>query len=1082
MRSKFRAITCMAIILSMLISIIPAYAAVTDTSSVDKMLALIGNQNFNNTTSISEVKNYINHFTYNSKYAALYGKQFEHPNNGKMVGTVSDGTYTISEINAKGCYAYSKFVASVIYGKNGSRKYHTEKAKKLTGNGLKNFLLSEAQAGEHLRIDNTHSVIFVSGDNNGFYYFSYNGDNYGKKILLVYKTYADFAKKYNNISSSEKSSVWLYNANTNTNTGTTISTITTEDLFLKYPQYLVKDTKTKDGLSKASKAYYAVLNSYSKGDETYAAYMNGMSDGISVTIKDIFGKLGFGETLYETWAREAATHYMQSMMENEQIVSIATSKVNSAFKKIKTAYSVNSTVDKSKIANELHQIAKENNISISPSDMDELVNGLYDDKNLGDYIKAADEAMSIWKVVVGLTEIHAIEKTTLNMLIEELEKSGQQQSDLYLGLSLLKKDIEKDVASYVLKTYGTEKAIDFLVDNIDEFIFSFASGVTVAIVKVPTKLFADYVYQDAKADKIAQATMHTSFVSSIDICLSQYRLKFMQGKGNISDIEKYEKLYHSYLASYIATLELCNDICKQKHKNSLGKDCLQQIEEIKNTYTYDNHIKWSKELALQNLNSNNTNSVNSNVTNNSNSSKPINSGATSVKISPNSYPKGNIEYGKDFKLTAKFTSDCAISEARAYMIDSNKNVIMEAKGSSTTGNYYVEGYALDKGMKFHKLNPGGYYLKYYVKDANGDTATWTSNKFYVVKNNTAASDTSDSQVEKPSTPIKFELESVPKGNLRYGESFTLKGWFRSDSAIVEARAYMLDANKNVVMEAKASSTTSNYKIQGYKLDKGMKFDELNPGAYYLKYYVKDADGDTATWMSDKFYIVKDSSNTSNDTSDSQVENPSTPIKFELESVPKGNLRYGESFTLKGWFRSDSAIVEARAYMLDANKNVIMEAKASSTTSNYKIQGYKLDKGMKFDELSPGGYYLKYFVKDADGDTATWNSDKFYIVQDNNTGNSSSGKTISDGVYVIATKLNTNYVLDISGASKDNGANLQLWKNNGSSAQTFKVTHVGNGYYQIVNTNSGKAIDVQNGDTAAGTNVWQYQINNTDAQL
>jgi hypothetical protein len=68
-------------------------------------------------------------------------------------------------------------------------------------------------------------------------------------------------------------------------------------------------------------------------------------------------------------------------------------------------------------------------------------------------------------------------------------------------------------------------------------------------------------------------------------------------------------------------------------------------------------------------------------------------------------------------------------------------------------------------------------------------------------------------------------------------------------------------------------------------------------------------------------------------------------------------------------------------MLDENKNVIMQSdKASSTTSNYKVQGYKLDKAMKFSELRPCGYYLKFFVRDANGDTFTWVSDKFYIVK------------------------------------------------------------------------------------------------------
>lgn len=223
MKPRFKFILCAAVILSMLMSTVPASAAVKDTKSVDKMLSYLEQQNFSQTVSKESVEKYINHFTYDSKYAAFYGKKFDYPNKGKKVKTISDGTYTINDINGKGCYAYAKFVSKVIYGKHGSRMYHTEKAGKLTGEGLKKFLLQEAQAGEHLRIDDTHSVVFISGDEKGFYYFHYNGDSYGQKILLIYKTYADFAAKYNKVSSSEKSSIWLYNANTNKNAGAAAS-------------------------------------------------------------------------------------------------------------------------------------------------------------------------------------------------------------------------------------------------------------------------------------------------------------------------------------------------------------------------------------------------------------------------------------------------------------------------------------------------------------------------------------------------------------------------------------------------------------------------------------------------------------------------------------------------------------------------------------------------------------------------------------------------------------------------------------------------------------------------------------------
>ena len=92
------------------------------------------------------------------------------------------------------------------------------------------------------------------------------------------------------------------------------------------------------------------------------------------------------------------------------------------------------------------------------------------------------------------------------------------------------------------------------------------------------------------------------------------------------------------------------------------------------------------------------------------------------------------------------------------------------------------------------------------------------------------------------------------------------------------------------------------------------------------------------------------------------------------------------------------------------------------------------------------------------------------------------KTVADGTYTITTKLNSALVLDVADGSKENGANVQLWKSNNTAAQQFKVTHIGNGYYRFVNVNASKALDAKDGGTKAGTNVWQYSVNNTDAQI
>ena len=92
-----------------------------------------------------------------------------------------------------------------------------------------------------------------------------------------------------------------------------------------------------------------------------------------------------------------------------------------------------------------------------------------------------------------------------------------------------------------------------------------------------------------------------------------------------------------------------------------------------------------------------------------------------------------------------------------------------------------------------------------------------------------------------------------------------------------------------------------------------------------------------------------------------------------------------------------------------------------------------------------------------------------------------GQTISNGTYVIATRLDENKVLDISEGSKSLSANLQLWDSAKVKQQRFIVTYLGNSFYRIQNLNSGLVLDVQGAGRTNGTNVQQYESNGTVAQ-
>lgn len=89
--------------------------------------------------------------------------------------------------------------------------------------------------------------------------------------------------------------------------------------------------------------------------------------------------------------------------------------------------------------------------------------------------------------------------------------------------------------------------------------------------------------------------------------------------------------------------------------------------------------------------------------------------------------------------------------------------------------------------------------------------------------------------------------------------------------------------------------------------------------------------------------------------------------------------------------------------------------------------------------------------------------------------------LKDGIYTINSSLNFTFVLDVNGGSKANFGNIQLYKNNGTVAQGWKIVHDSKGYVTFINVGSGKVIDIKNGYSQNKQNISQYDSNNTYAQ-
>ena len=114
----------------------------------------------------------------------------------------------------------------------------------------------------------------------------------------------------------------------------------------------------------------------------------------------------------------------------------------------------------------------------------------------------------------------------------------------------------------------------------------------------------------------------------------------------------------------------------------------------------------------------------------------------------------------------------------------------------------------------------------------------------------------------------------------------------------------------------------------------------------------------------------------------------------------------------------------------------------------------------------------------EGNNSTAQKFKFQKVEQEIKGE----KTLSDGVYNISSALDNNKVLDVSGGSYNNGANIQIWDNSKVQQQKFQLKYnEDEKYYEIKSANSGKVLDVYNNGKTDYSNVQQYKSNGSEAQ-
>lgn len=96
-------------------------------------------------------------------------------------------------------------------------------------------------------------------------------------------------------------------------------------------------------------------------------------------------------------------------------------------------------------------------------------------------------------------------------------------------------------------------------------------------------------------------------------------------------------------------------------------------------------------------------------------------------------------------------------------------------------------------------------------------------------------------------------------------------------------------------------------------------------------------------------------------------------------------------------------------------------------------------------------------------------------------NSAEVVTVDTARMYELVAVHSGKALDVSGASKQNGANVQQWVRNGTPAQHWRFEPTGDGYYALIAECSGKALDVKDRSNSDGANVQQWDYGHTANQ-
>ncbi len=173
----------------------------------------------------------------------------------------------------------------------------------------------------------------------------------------------------------------------------------------------------------------------------------------------------------------------------------------------------------------------------------------------------------------------------------------------------------------------------------------------------------------------------------------------------------------------------------------------------------------------------------------------------------------------------------------------------------------------------------------------------------------------------------------------------------------------------------------------------------------------------------------------------------------IEGTPVNGVRakaVNSPYLWNIYFENNAGFFDNNRYSLRPSTNTGLVLTASGAIK----EGTLVNLASQTNMDAPKNAEFTFFPTDAPKSGLNWDKGAEKGVNQPGTGSVSSDK-LEEGTYYIKSSKKADFVMDVNGASKEDGAKLIIYKNNGGNNQKFKISQVKDNQYTIQSVHSGK---------------------------